>query len=370
MRIMVASDIAPISAAVQNVLHNNGCPADGLVGVFPLREAEERAVQHRPDAILLFLSPDPEQCLAVLRDMTDTFPCRVICIGPGSDAKLILRTLHEGAYIYINDEQIEAELKTALSKLRLEAPLPVRHGRVITVLGTAGGSGASTVAVNVAALLARKYGECGLVDLNLEGGDLATLLGVEPVHTVADFCRNASRMDPTMFQQCLVPHASGVRLLAPPGEYEDIAHVTPRGVRKALSMARTLFQFVVIDLHHAAHPAHAQALFQSDIILLVLRLDFTSLRQTGRILQHLDRLGISRDSVQLVANRCYQRRELPAAELEKALGMKIGHFIPDDSSSMNLASNKGIPIVLESPRSKPSRCLVKLAVSVNGLAPA
>lgn len=369
MRIMVASDIAPLSAGVENVLHNSGCPQDGLIGVFSLREAEERVVQFRPDAVLMFLPPDPEQSLAVLRDLTDTFPCRVICIGPVSDAKLILRSLREGAYIYVNEEESVLELQAALSKLRLEAPLPVCHGRVISILGTAGGSGATTVAVNVAALLAQKSGECGLVDLNLEGGDLATLLGVEPEHTLSDFCRNSSRMDPTMFQQCLVQHATGIRLLAPPREYADIAHVTSRGVRKALSMARSSFRYVVVDLHHAAHPAHAQALFQSDIIVLVLRLDFTSLRQAGRILQHLTRLGISRESVRLVVNRHRQPRELLPADLEKAIGMKIAHYIPDDSYSMNLASNKGVPVVLEKPRSKPSRSLYNLAVSVNGQVP-
>lgn len=367
MRILVASDRQPVSDAVENVLQHSS--ADGLIGTFALREAEERTVQYRPDAVVLALPSEPEPGLAVLREMLDTVPCRVLCVGPGSDAKLILRSLRNGAYLYLDEADLEVELKAAFAKLRLEPPLAVQNGRVISVIGPAGGAGASTVAVNVATVLARKYGECALLDLNLETGDLATLLDVEPAHTVADFCRNLPRMDPTMFQQCLARHASGVRLLGPPRDYAEIADVTSRGVRKAVSMARSTFPFVVVDLDHSSREAQSQALFQSDVILLVLRLDFTSLRQAGRMLKHLQGLGVPRDRVRLVANRYRQPKELRAADLEKALGMKIAHYIPDDSRSVNLANNKGVPVILERPRSGAARSLSKLAWSVNGQSP-
>jgi Flp pilus assembly CpaE family ATPase len=129
------------------------------------------------------------------------------------------------------------------------------------------------------------------------------------------------------------------------------------------------FALVAMSLWFQPNPAHAQALFQSDVIVLVLRLDFTSLRQASRILAYLKRLGIARENVRLVANRYRQARELRPAELEKAIGMKIEHYIRDDSSSINLASNKGVPVVLERPNCKPSRSLYDLAVSVNGHRP-
>jgi pilus assembly protein CpaE len=365
MRILLASDCGPLSAAIESLFRDGG-PTDGLIGICGLSDAQDRVVQHRPDAVIIGFSPEPERGLAALREILETLPCRVICVGGDSDAKLILRSLREGAWGYIDESDLATELEAALGKLRLETPLLVQHGRVVTVIGPAGGTGASTTAVNIATALAQKYGECCLIDLNLETGDLATLLDLEPAHTLADFCYNLPRMDATMFQQCLTPHASGIRLLAPPRDYSDVAAVTPRGMRKALAMARSAFPFVVIDLEHSAGELHAQALFQSDRILLVLRLDFTSLRQAGRILQHFDKLGIPRDRVRLIANRYRQPHELRVADLEQALGMKIDHFIPDDSKNVNLANNKGVPVIVERPRSRASQSLRELAWSVNG----
>jgi pilus assembly protein CpaE len=368
MRILITSDSEPVAAAIESLLRNAGS-GDGLVGICRLNAAPDRVVQYRPDAVVLGLAPQAEHGLATLREILDVLPCRVLCVGGDSDAKLILRCLRDGACGYLDEARLAAELEAALTRLRLEPPLQTRHGRLVTVLGPAGGAGASTVAVNIATALAQKYGECGLIDLNLETGDLAGLLDLEPPHTLADFCANLSRMDPTMFQQCLTSHPSGIRLLAPPRNDSEAASVTPRGIRKAVSMARSVFSFVVADLANSAGEAQAQALFQSDWILLVLRLDFTSLRRAGRILQHFDRLELPRERVRLVVNRHRQPRELRAADLEQALGMKITHYIPDDSRHVNPANNKGVPVLLERPRAPAARSLRELAWSVNGQHP-
>src|SRR5207302_477550 len=110
-----------------------------------------------------------------------------------------------------------------------------------------------------------------------------------------DLCVNVNRMDRVLFERSLVRHTSGVQLLAPPSQLKDVEHVTTEGIRKVLNLARTVFPYVVIDLDHSFDPEQVEALLQADIILLVFRLDFASLRNARRTLEYLERLGIDRD---------------------------------------------------------------------------
>jgi pilus assembly protein CpaE len=123
---------------------------------------------------------------------------------------------------------------------------------------------------------------------------------------------------------------------------------------------------VVVDLDHSFRPEQFEVLRQADVILLVLRLDFISLRNARRTLEYIERLGISRDRLRLVVNRYGQPKEVPAAKVEEVLGMKVFHYVPDDPKAVNRANNNGVPVVLEAPRAAVSRSVTKLAHGVNG----
>jgi pilus assembly protein CpaE len=152
-----------------------------------------------------------------------------------------------------------------------------------------------------------------------------------------------------MFESALVAHAGGVHLLAPPQLYEDIRLVTPRGVQKTLTLARDAFPFTVVDLEDCYHEEQVTVLRQADAVLLVFRLDFTSLCSTRRILDYLEQAGVAGDRVRLVINRYGQAKELPLSEAEEALGHKIGHLVPDDPKTINAANNAGVPAVFRAP---------------------
>jgi pilus assembly protein CpaE len=126
-----------------------------------------------------------------------------------------------------------------------------------------------------------------------------------------------------------------------------------------------VFPYVIVDLDHSFGPEQVQALRQADVILLVLRLDFTCLRNAQRTLGHLGELGVSTEQVRVVVNRYGQAKEILATRAEEVLGVKVSHFVPEDAASVNRANNNGVPVVLESPSAKVSRSLAKLAHSVN-----
>ena len=147
-------------------------------------------------------------------------------------------------------------------------------------------------------------------------------------------------------------------------QYEDIRLLTPPGIHKILALVRAGFPFVVIDQEDCFHEEQIMALRQADTILLVVRLDFTSLRSTRRILDYLGQMSISKDRVQLVVNRHGQAKELPVEEAEQALQVKLIHLIPDDPSSVNAANNTGVPVVLKAPTSKAAQAIVRLGKSL------
>jgi len=244
--------------------------------------------------------------------------------------------------------------------------LSAEPGKTISVLGASGGTGASTLAVNVATVLAKEHKSALLIDLKLETGDLASLMDLKPAYTLANLCQNANRMDRVMFERSLAKHSTGVHLLAAPQSLVDIGHVTGEGIRQAITLGRVLFPYVVVDIDHSFRGEQIQVLRQSDVVMLVLRLEFTALRNTRRTMDYLEQVGIGRDRVHLVVNRYGQDKEVPSAKAEEALGMKIHHYVPDDPRSIIRANNNGVPVVLESPSSKVSKSVVKLAMSVNG----
>jgi pilus assembly protein CpaE len=365
MRIFIVSDHAPISTRVRQVLLSQGkdCPAAHLV---PLDQAVQRLGRAQADLLVVVLPPDQERALAALSELHVLTPARVLVVGPASDSRLVLRALRAGASDFMEEGELEAELPAALGRLSAGLPCQSEPGRIIGVLAPSGGSGSSTVAVNIATALAGKHGNVLLCDLKLNTGDLASLLDLQPTHTLTDLCMSATRMDRSMLERSLVRHASGVQLLAPPRSFAEARLITVEGVRQTMALGRALFPHVVADLDHSFGDEQLEVLRQADTILLVMRLDFTSLRHAQRTLEYLRDLGLSRDRVQIVANRFGQPQEVPLAKAEEALGLKIVHSVPDDPKTVNRANNNGVPVVLESASSKVSRSLLQLAASLNG----
>jgi pilus assembly protein CpaE len=325
-------------------------------------QAGDALAQFHAELIVVVLQGEPERGLQAMLELrrAGTF---IVAVGGVQDSQLILRALQHGADHYVDQDNLKQEFEAALARLQIKQQF-APAGRVLAVLGSCGGTGASTVAVNVAATLAREHRRCALVDLNPGRGDLAALLDLKPQFNLADLCLNVSRMDRAIFEKMLAPHASGVHLLAAPRTFSDVRVVTPDGVSQALTMASSFFPFVVVDVEDCFHEEQAVALRQAATILLVARLDFTSLRNARRMLEHCGDLGISRTNIRIVINRYGQSCELPVAEAEDAMGEKLTHLIPDDAKTINTANNAGIPAVLNAPGAKVSKSLVQLAKAV------
>ena len=365
MHAFVVGDHEPTTRQIRQVLLQEGhdCPA---VNVLIVDGAADRLARGEPAFVVVAMNPAPERAISLLAQLRASLRCQLVAVGSTTDSRLVIRAHRAGAADYVDEAHLVEELPTALRRLRALSSAPDELARTIAVLAPNGGSGSSTLAVNIATTLAEKYETTLLVDMKLHSGDLAALLDLKATHTLADLCQHAATMDRSMFERSLVKHSSGVHLLPPPRLFADAEAVTAEGVGQAITLARSMYPFVVVDVDHSFAPEQIQVLRKADIILIVMRLDFACLRNAARTLEYLQQLGIEKDRMRVVVNRYGQSKEVPAAKAEEALGVKIAHFVPEDATSVNRANNNGVPVVLERPSSRVSKSLRNLAASVNG----
>jgi pilus assembly protein CpaE len=361
MRVLVVNHalVDPLSGRLREALRSRVDPQGPAIVLHD--DVEHRLAQVPADLLVVVLSPDVERGLDALRKVRRLTTVPLLAVGQASEPKLILRALHEGADLFLDEADLEEGLDAALARLQSKGEAAAPQGRMIGLIACSGGSGASTLAVNLATVLAREHERCALLDLKPGRGDLAALLDLKPAFTLADLCLNVARLDWSMFEKVLVQHHSGVHLLGSPQVFGGLRVVTAQGVGQALALARKLFPHVVVDLEDCFHEEQVLAVRQATTLLLIARLDFTSLRNARRIVDHLRELEVPENRLRLVANRYGQPNELPAAEAEEALGMKVAHYIPEDARTINAANNTGIPAVLKAPSTKVSQAIGQMA---------
>ncbi len=313
------------------------------------------------DLVFVVLPPEIEKSLATVRDISlRGQPTHLFAVGPTDDGRLVLRSLREGATEFLDMADLATELAAAIERLKRSNSGAVR-GHKVCLMSPNGGTGCSTIAANLATVLAEQHGGCVLLDLDPLYGDLASLLDLKPVHTSADLCRSVARLDRSLVERSLTAHDNGIRLMAAPSKLSDAVNVNWEGVRKVMTLAIDMAPFIIADLSNGFLGPLSEAAEHADQILLVLRLDFTSLRNTRRILEYMESRDIPKSRLRIIANGQGRSGELNASDAESALGVSIDHFISDDAKNINRANNQGIPVVSYAPSAKVSKQLIALA---------
>jgi len=366
MQAYVVSDNAKLAAQVREVLLKErcDCPESHIV---PLAQAAK--VAEPAELVVVVMSPDPEKAFTTLKTLSPLMrktdkKKHILAVGP-ADAMLILRTIRE-ANAYVDETNLQSGMEQELGNIQTQDKALEKPGKVFAVLAPSGGSGSSMVAANLAVVLAREHKSCALFDLKLGAGVLDALLDIKPTRTLADLCRNKNSMDGQMFDQLLARHpGSGAYLMAAPTAFEDVDCVDPEGIKQALAMARRRYPYVIVDMDRVFTNEQLEVLHSADVILLILRLDFTSLRNCRQTLEHLDKFGVGRQRVKLVFNRHGQLREVSLRSAEDALGMRAFKAIPEDPRTVNKAINNGVPVVVDSPRSTVARAIMEMAKALH-----
>jgi len=296
--------------------------------------------------------------------------CTVV-VAPVSDATWPL-ALRSGVRDVVDQRAPAATLAEALGRAagvaarrrqhldRSADGQPADRHRTIVVASPKGGAGKTAVATNLAVLLAEQLPEqVALVDLDLQFGDVAAALALEPEHSLVDVGPAAWALDATTLKVLLARHRSGLFALCAPESPAAADDVPDERIAEVLTTIATDLPIVVVDTGAGLDGRALVALEHATDVVLVCGMDVATVRSLRKELDVLDQLGFTHRR-HLVLNRADARVGLDRADIEALLGMPVDVAIPS-SRAFPLSMNEGIPIVEGDPRSPAARQLRQLS---------
>lgn len=216
---------------------------------------------------------------------------------------------------------------------------------IVSYLGTKGGTGTTTLAVNGAADIRRLSGRSTVaVDLKSGPGDVALFLGLRPRYSVLTALDHLAWTDPALLRRFVIEHDSGVHVLAAGDEYARPGARDTDHMEQLLRALHAAYEYVVIDAGCALAPPATTAIQLSDAILLVANPDLPCLRNLQRIIDVVKTLGVARERLTVVLNRASEFGVLSTAQIERVLGFSIAHSVNSDYRSVASAVNSGVPV--------------------------
>jgi pilus assembly protein CpaE len=236
-----------------------------------------------------------------------------------------------------------------------------RHGKIVTVFSPKGGTGKTVTAANLATACAKFEGrKTLLLDLDLQFGDAAIMLGVEPEKTIYDLVVAPGELDSEKLAGYTTKHPCGLSVLPAPLRPEDAELVTEAKLGRLLEVARESFDVIVVDTSPFFHGPMLATLDRTDELMLLCSLDVPTLKNLRLALQTLDLLSFPKQRVSIVLNRSNSKVGMKPNEVEGALGMKVRFEVPSDRA-VPLAVNRGNPVVLAEESADVSRAIKSMA---------
>jgi pilus assembly protein CpaE len=234
--------------------------------------------------------------------------------------------------------------------------------KVVTVFSTKGGAGKSVLASNLAVVLARRATKpVVLVDADLQFGDAAVMLKLAPQRTIVDAVGSIDRLDAPFLQSLLVRHeSSGLLVLPAPLEPAFADQIGASDMSRIVELLKTFCEYVVVDTPAYFNEVVLSLIEASDDVILVAGLDIPNIKNVKIGLQTLRLLNTPMDKIRLVLNRSNSKVKLDAGEVERTLQMKADAMVPSDVV-VPQSVNKGVPVVLDAPKSGVAKAIVGLA---------
>jgi pilus assembly protein CpaE len=261
-------------------------------------------------------------------------------------------------------ENIVFAIRKATHAPRRAAAAGKREGRIITVFSPKGGTGKTVIATNLAAALAKDDGRRTLLlDLDLQFGDAAIMLGIEPEKTIFDFVNAPGELDPDKLAGYTTKHKSGLDILPAPLRPEDAELVTEAKLGRLIEVARACYDAIVVDTSPFFHGPMLATLDRTDELLLVCSLDVPTLKNVRLALGTLEMLSFPPARIRIVLNRANSKVGMKQREVEAALEQKVRYEIPSDRA-VPITVNKGVPAVLGEPGSDFAKAVTAMAKGV------
>lgn len=323
---------------------------------------------------------NPERTLASLKGLLEKNPAvEVILTAARTDSQVMLESFRIGIKEFlpqpINRKEFDAAVSRLKERLKVRGRQSIANGgKIVAFLGAKGGSGTSTLAVNLAMSLRQLHQEkqVALVDLNLADSDLPLFLDLQPAKGFQDLAADLSRLDATFVESLMSKHESDLYLLQSglTGAQGTLGEPIPRGAAMhTLDVLRSMYDHVFVDCGHTLSTETREALDFASTVFLVTTLSLPAIRRTKEYLQVMRDAGFDRDKITIVVNR-YQSSD--AELLQHAEGLfeqKVGWLVPNDYPMASSSLNKGVPLTVHAPRAALTQWYVTQAATLTGEKP-
>jgi pilus assembly protein CpaE len=359
------------------------------------REALEMAVRLSPDVVLMDINMPDMDGITATEQLSSSVPgAAVVMMSVQGEADYLRRSMLAGAREFLvkpfsSDEltasirQVSARERDKQSRMAL-APVAVNGsgapdgtartggsgepGQVVAVFSPKGGVGRTTVAVNLAIAAASELGKkVVIVDASFQFGDVGVLLNLNPKSkSIADLIPELDTGTLDSLDTFLINHTAGVSVLLAPPSPETAEMITANGVKVIIEALRRTHDLVVVDCTSYFNDTTLAVLDAADVILTMLSLEITSIKNMRLFLEVADQLGYEHGKVKLVLNRADSSLGIRVTDVENSIGRKVDHTIVSDGRSVVYALNRGVPFFLSNREAEVSQDILRLAQSVAG----
>jgi len=190
------------------------------------------------------------------------------------------------------------------------------------------------------------------------------MMNVTDAKTILDAVPYLRNIDTELMNNIIEEHATGVKLLLAPPSPQEAEVVTPDLVRGALGVMADTHDFIVIDTRPAFDDLNLGIFDMSDVMLLIVTMDMTAIKDARQFLEVTELLGYSNDKVRLILNRNNTYSGIPAEEIGASLRRPLWGRIPDEPGPVQRSVNEGIPLVSAQGESKVAEEINRMALDL------
>jgi len=386
IKVLVVDDIPETRDHLAKLL---GFEADfDVVGVAASgAEAIERAVALLPDIVLMDINMPDMDGIAATELLAAKCPtAAVVMMSVQGEADYLRRSMLAGAreflvkpfssdelaasirQVWTRERDKQSRMATSVAAATSRGAPGVEAGTVVAVFSPKGGVGRTTIAVNLAVAAASLGGrKVALMDGSFQFGDVGVLLNLSPKNnSIADLAPALEAGESESMETFLISHSSGVRVLLAPPSPEQAERVTAVHAKRAIEQLRASHDLVVVDCTATFSETTIAILDEADVILTLLSLEITSIKNMRLFLEVAEQLGYSSSKVRLVLNRADSTLGIRVADVEHSIGRKVDHTIISDGRSVVYALNRGVPFFLSNREAQVSQDILRLATAIVG----
>ena len=309
--------------------------------------------RHPTAGLIVDLAGDPEGAIKAVEKVKQAVPDLFVMVSNfHADGETVIQCMRAGANEFLMQPIKRTEFRDAMGRLerhpRHGATGESKLGKIYTFIGTKGGVGTTTLAVNFAGVLAQRKVSTVAIDLDWIANDVAMQVGAAPQYTLMEVAENLERMDQALFEGFVTRDPLGFFVVGPPDALEHHGHFGEHSLRDFLTFLVEKYDAVVIDGSRSVNNELVLAAAQvSAGVFLVIDQEFPSIRNAQRYVAFLMRMGFNQDQIKVVVNRYTKKVGPTQASLEQiqsTLNQNVFYGIPH-SPAVIASINKARPFV-------------------------